>query len=284
MAAVLDARFYNVQTISPITKIVGYIKMLLFPFAFCYAARLGLTKFIFIVFTYIYVNYVSDGYISRGEIVSWIIILSMVSIFIYDVSIKKIALISSLLFIPMVIFFQAYTKLRLGGDFETVGFIEALLSIIESQSQVSLDGVDLIASGYSFAILDYLKWLFTLPIPKVILPDLGVVNISHSASSDLLGLSPNDKGFFVLLPGYIAESVYIFGLEFYWLSAVVSSLIFVFIIRFLSSNECSYPFVFYIFVVFSYNLSRAGVTSSYPIVLNQLLLMYLFLLYRQVKR
>lgn len=277
---ILTDKFYVGTNSNLVSTIVGYLKALLFPFAFCYAAKKSLRVFIIFIFSMAYIKFINSGYISRGEMLSTCIMSYLVIVNIYEYSRKPLLIIASIVMVPVVIFFDAYTQIRLGADVNYKEFSYAFISLIESQSDVSLDGIALMNQGDNFSIFEYFKWLTTLAIPKFLLPDLDIVNISYSASSKLLGLSQGDKGFFILLPGLLAESYYIFS-DYFLVSAFISALIFCLFYRFISSNSYARPFVIYAAVFFTYNLCRAGVTSAYPLVFNQALLLYIYVLYRQ---
>jgi hypothetical protein len=116
-------------------------------------------------------------------------------------------------------------------------------------------------------------WLILLPLPGFLKFGYGSYFLNREFSVQILGVEPSDTTFFVVLPGVVGESIYVFGPFFFWVHAVILGLFIKFVIKtFTSSDVFTYLFFFCI-VRFSFMLARAGTISVYPMMLKSFLIL-----------
>ena len=111
-----------------------------------------------------------------------------------------------------------YGVVRIGGTVGELSFWEAVTPVMETETSFPRDvGMLVIEKAARVDLSDYVKWIVTLPIPKILTGEIGGARINYEISEYVSGVSPGQKGWYVVLPGLIAESVYIYGNYFFWL-------------------------------------------------------------------
>ena len=116
-----------------------------------------------------------------------------------------------------------------------------------------------------------------MPLPKLFVGPVEVARINYEVSEIVLGLPIGAYGWYVVLPGLVAESVYIFGRNLFWIHGMVLGLVAAFFVR-LTERVPQFFFIYlHLVVMFGYALNRGGVSSLFPELLNKFLFFYLFL-------
>lgn len=264
---------------NPLTKIVDNISFLLYPFYLMALAnyRNKLGKLAIFVFLPLYFHYCSISYINRGAMLEALILLSSV-IWFYNKKIRKKLLIVGLVVLPLIpiLLFQ-YSALRKGGTRDSLSVKTAVVGILNVETEMPKFSKKVIESEKQINLKYYYLWMFTLPIPKVIIGAVPVVSAGAEMSEIILGVKQGQKGYYALLAGLLTESVYTYGTRFYFLHAIMLAFLMAFATRFTEHNPYLYPvFVIYI-ILFSYTLNRAGVASAIPVFINKFLLLYALL-------
>lgn len=184
----------------------------------------------------------------------------------------------------VLILFAFYTDYRLHGglSLSDYSFLNSVLYIFESETSFVLTtGVPLIESGSHVNLAMYFKWILTLPIPKFIIGAVSGTRLNSEISAIVLGVSEGGKGYYIVLPGLVAESVYIYGKYFFWLHAVFIGAVIAFLARVFFTNKNFILLAGYVAFISFYSLNRAGVAAFLPIAINGFIVIYIiYLLYR----
>lgn len=268
-----------------ITKLLFYVQILFFPFFFLYFDFLKKRRkiILFLILTTIlnYFIYVKSAYISRSEILVYL----QMGFLVYFLQKQKISTRSVMvMLVPLtmiVVFFAAYQELRLGNDSEiSNGISQVLTKAVETEISFPRDVMQkIIDNKMTISFTSFLAWLFTLPIPKILLPNVIVFELNKNISEQLLGISADNQYFFILLPGLLGESIYIYGKYFFFIQAIFCGALFSFVLRLFKHNTKYYFFQAYLMVLMSYMTCRGGVVSSLPILINGNLLVILFFIF-----
>lgn len=101
--------------------------------------------------------------------------------------------------------------------------------------------------------------------------------INDIISTYILGTSRGDRGFYIVLPGLIGESIFLFGKSFFWLHGLFLGLVSSFVLKlFVYIRSSVFLQTYFVFLI-TYQLNRGGVASFLPIVVNQFILFYIVL-------
>ncbi len=140
-------------------------------------------------------------------------------------------------------------------------------------------GVTVLEAGARVDIGAYFTWIATLPIPKVLTGDIEGARINYEISEIVLGLPIGSPGWYVVLPGLVVESVYIYGRYFFWLHGIFLGIMAAFFAR-IAERVPQFLFLYlYIVLMFAYVLNRAGISALLPTIINEFLFFYLFLFF-----
>lgn len=273
-----ELQFENIE--KPLfSSLVDLIKQLLLPFfLIALYSRSKKILFPFLVLTLVfYIEYVVSKYKSRGQL----IVNYFPLLFFYWCNFKErrwLVISIGLVLIPStLLLFNFYEIYRLDSA-ATIGQFDVWKSgehIIRVETGfVDSVGVPLIESGARVDLLDYFKWIVTLPIPKFLFGDIAGARINTEISEIILDVGRGGTGFYIVLPGLIAESVYIYGVNFFWLHALMLGILMAFLLRLFGGNEEFIYLIGYIFALAMYNLNRGGIASFLPQIINQLFLLY----------
>lgn len=268
-----------------VTKLLFYVQTLFFPFFFLHFDLLKKRKkiILFILLSTIlnYFTYVKSAYISRSEILMYLQICFLV----YFLQKQKISTRSvMLMLVPLasiILFFAAYQELRLGNDSEiSSGVSQVLAKAFETEISFPKDVMQkVIDNKMTISFTSFLAWLFTLPIPKILIPNVVIFELNKNISEALLGIPADDQYFYILLPGLLGESLYIYGKFFFFIQAIFCGALFSFVLRLFKHNTRYYFFQAYLIVLMSYITCRGGIVSSLPALINGNLLVVFFFIF-----
>ena len=273
-----ELQFENIEK-SPFSSLVDLIKQLLFPFfLIALYSRSKKILFPFLILTLVfYIEYVVFKYKSRGQL----IVNYFPLLFFYWCNFPRrrlFVIFISLALIPSILLLFGFYEIYRLDSAATIGQFDIWRSgehIIRSETGfVDSVGIALIESGARADLLDYFKWIVTLPIPKFIFGSIAGARINTEVSEIILGTGRGGVGFYIVLPGLIAESNYIYGANFFWLHALMLGVLIAFLLRLFGGNKEFTYLIGYIFVLAMYNLNRGGIASFLPQIVNQLFFLY----------
>jgi hypothetical protein len=272
----LSGRFQ--EEFDPFSVMVGYLRLLLTPLFFValYRLRRKLPSIALIFLFLLYVRYVENAYLGRGAVVMHMAILFLAVWFLRPSHRGRVAVVVALL-APLLLYgFYMYALLRIGDVVGDISFIEALKVILDTELGFVRDvGTVILASGARVDLMQYFTWIVTLPVPKILTGAIEGARVNYEISELVLGVPTGGYGWYVVLPGVVAESIYIFGTRFFWLHGVFLGFIASFFTR-LAERVPQFVFLyFYLVVMFGYVLNRGGVAALLPPLINEFLLFYI---------
>ena len=244
----------------------GFVK----PFFFLglYKYRNKTSKILFFLFFDLYIGYCSSGYVGRGTILQNAIIAFFTMYANMGKKERKILVISACSVMPLVIFgFYRYSLVRMGTDVSGESISQAV-EIVFGQEITYPRHFNTYINFKGNHIVDYLLWFVLLPLPGFLKFGYGNYFLNREFSTEMLGLDAGNTSFFVLLPGVVGESIYVFGPYLYWIHAVILGIFVKFVVKTFTSNEV-FTYLYFLYIVtFSFMLARAGTISVYPTTLK----------------
>lgn len=278
----LRAAFYRRFTEEPdaVLRLIGYIKLLMTPFFYLalYRWRFHLGKIFVLLVFLMYIDYVTNAYIGRGDVLINLGLL-ILGIWILKPKYRRWIIVTGIILMPF--FFYAlywYGLIRIGGTVGEVSFGKAIISILTSELSFPRKvGMPVIEAGSKVNFTDYLIWIITLPLPKLLIGPIEGARINYEISELILGLPVGSPGWYVVLPGIVAESFYIFGPQLFWLHGLFFGIMAAFFARVVERVPQFLFLYLYIVIQFFYVLNRGGIAALLPHIINEFLLFYLYL-------
>jgi hypothetical protein len=265
----------------PVTKLLNYVRLVLAPFFYIglYYYKNNLRAIFAIFALLVYLEYSVNSYVGRSTVMLYLGTLFLAVWFLRPEHQKKM-LFGLIVTLPSIFYaFYLYQLVRLGGEVVGISLFEAMQGVLQVEWGFPKDvGVPIITSGKHVDLGGYFAWIFTLPIPKIFTGPIDGARINYEISTVVLGLPAGVEGWYVVLPGLVAESVYIFGVEFFWIHGVCIGLLAVITARALERMPQTVFLQMNIVLVFGYVLNRAGIGGVLPILVNQLFVPYLIIL------
>lgn len=288
LLANFSARWEGSQGSRLYILVMRYSLILILPFfyAVLYKFRQRIVLLLLVVLGHLYIVYCHNAYLSRHEL--GIAILLVGFALWVNARTKRMRMMISLGLIGFVPLFLAfsyyYSILRLGGLGDGSTMFSAITSIIESETGFPARvGVPLIESGITADLSRYFTWVFTLPVPKFLLGDFSRFVLNYQISELILGRGAGDVGFFVILPGLVAEGIYIYGKYFFWIHTVSLGFLIAFFLRCFDGIPQLLFVLCYVILQITIVLNRGGVSSFLPMLINNFLLFYLYSIFLVTK-
>lgn len=263
-----------------LTRIVGYMQLLITPFFFIglYRYRSRLKRVAIILCLLLYVKYIVDlFYISRSTVMVHLSILFLAGWILYPKARVKLAILLVSLVPLFFVATCAYGVIRIGGTLGNISLSESISAVLGTEFRfVRHSGMVIYKTGAHVDFTDFVKWIITLPMPKVLTGPIEGARINYEISGIVLRLRIGAPGWHVVLSGLVSESIYIYGEYFFWIHAFLIGGLAAFFAR-LMERVPQFLFLFlYVAMLFGYNLNRAGIGSLLPTIVNEFLLFYLY--------
>ena len=262
------------------TRIVNYMRVLMTPFFFIslYRYRFRL-KWVAIIFCLLlYLKYVVDfSYVSRSTVMLHVLILFLAGWILYPKARPKLTILSISCIPIFLVANYAYVVIRIGGTLGDISLSESANAVLWGElGLVKRAGMVVYKTGARVNLADFVKWIITLPIPKLLTGPIEGARVNYEISELVLGIRTGSRGGHVALSGLLSESIYIYGKHFFWAHGFFFGGLAAFFAR-LMERVPQFLFLFlYVALLFGYNLNRAGIGSLLPRITNQFLLFYLF--------
>ena len=260
-------------------RVIGYMVLLIGPFFYMalYRYRYKISFVVLIFCTILYFRYIADGYLGRGDLVM-VFATILIAIWVSKHRYRKLVVLIVILLIPA--FFVGsyyYQVIRMGGTVGEVHYWQAISSVLATETGFLRDsGILIIEGNYRVDLGDYFKWVLTLPIPKIITGEIAGARVNYEISEYVLGKAAGSPGFYVILPGLVAESFYIYGRFFFWIHGIFIAFLAAFVVRLVERTDQLLFLNAYLVALFSYYLNRGGIAGLLPIITNEFLLFYFF--------
>jgi hypothetical protein len=267
-------------------RLLDYVKILFSPFFYIslYRYRNNISRILLIFMTLVYVQYVDIGIIGRSAVLMPLMIIGL-TLWIYHPRFRTALVVGLAVLLPISLAASyVYGVIRIGGAVTDFDFWRAVSSVVEIETSFPRNvGMVIIEGGQRVNLLDYFQWIVTLPIPKMLTGEIAGARINYEISEYILGISPGEEGWYVVLPGLVAESVYIYGSYFFWLHGIFIAFLAAFVVRLMERTPQLFFLASFTIALFTYVLNRAGIGALLPVITNEYLLFYLFCFYKVVQ-
>lgn len=224
----------------------------------------------------LYMIYVRDAYIARNSVLLMLTYLFMIT-WTFRPELRFALLIVSMIMLPILggIAYD-YTFTRMGASSNSSGLLEGLLLSFEDETMLPIDiGVPLVESGYKADLEGYFTWLITLPFPYFLKDGLPTIQLNYDISEIVLGIRRGMPGFYVVLPGLLAESMYLFGRILFVLHPLMIGAVIGVFATILQNIPRNQGLVYFLSFMMFFNLNRGGVAAIMPLLINSFLLFWL---------
>ncbi|HHX70494.1 MAG TPA: oligosaccharide repeat unit polymerase [Gallicola sp.] len=272
------AERFETQESSFFESIRYYLLSILSPFFFLslYKYRFKPWKLVLLLIIIPYIDYCRVGYIGRGDMLQYLFII-IASLYVFLPRMRKLIVISFAVFLPtLIIFMVNYTQIRIGGTASVDNTFEALEHLIFYESNYPLWFSTIYNEPFDINnLITYFKWLITLPIPGFLKGDIGLKG--DEIAGLLLGIDSGQRGFYIVLPGLVGESVYYFGKYLFWIHSLLVGLLVGYTFRILNRHHQMGILLFYSVFELTYFINRGGTGSGLPYILKILLVFFIIL-------
>lgn len=274
--AMLRARFSGEGT-DALNSIISTLNSFVYPFYLLslYKYCKKTVKFALLIILPFYIDYCTNAYIGRSGMMEAALIIFAVTYFCRPKVGKKL-LVAGLVAIPFVlVFLVQYSLKRIGGVSEEISTMDAIEILLSQEGGLQGYFSDILKMHDTY-ISRYILWLLTMPFPGFV---RGGVDVHFAAiySEQLLGIDRSANGFYILLPGVVGESVFLFGKYLFWINGIIYGFLMGFFYRILTR----YPQLIVILIVseiqFGYVMNRVGLFGGIPFFLKILVYFYLIL-------
>lgn len=231
-----------------------------------------------LLFVPLYFHYCSLSYINRGKVLETMFLFTAM-LWYYSPKLRKYVVVGACIVLPVLpSMLMNYSAVRLGYNTKDWSTVDAMNAILEAETIMPRMSFVIYESERRLNLNDYFVWMVTLPIPKVLIGQVNRVSAGVDMSEILLKKRYGEEGYFALLAGLVNEAKYTFGRKYGYLHGVFIAFFMAFAARITQRNDYLFP-VFMVFtVLWSYNLNRAGISSTLPFFTNKFLSIYLILL------
>ncbi len=261
-----------------VESVIYYMLSILAPFFFLSLYKYRNKAFVltFLLLSIPYIEYCKNGYIGRKDIILYLIIL-IATLYKFNPKLRKALIISLTIFFPtLIIFMVNYTQIRIGGTASVDNSFKALETLTYSESYYPLWFSTIYNEPFDpNNLFAYLKWLFSLPLPGFLKGDAGLRG--DELAGLLLDVDPGQRGFYIVLPGLVGESVYYFGKYFFWIHSFIVGLLIGYTFRVLNRHREMSVLLFNATFILSYFINRGGTGSGLPYILKVLLIFFIIL-------
>jgi len=280
LTAVFSERFDGHKA-NTLLKLIDYIRMLLTPFIYIalYKFRHRIKYVVLILFTILYLKLADTGYLARSAL-GMVLLVIVIALWAYRPRYRKGLVVMGILFLPVILVSSyVYSIIRLGRTVDEINFGNSISSIIYQETNFPLSvGVPIIEGGKKIDYSSYLKWMLTIPIPKILTGEIEGARINYEISEVILHKVRGEPGYSIVLPGLVGESIYIYGRQLFWLHGISIGFLVAAIMGLIKRTPQFLFLQAYIVALFSYYLNRAGISSVLPEIINCFMLFYLYVL------
>lgn len=228
----------------------------------------------------LYLDYAAGPYLARNTVLVYLGILG-IAVWQLRPHLRRVILVGTLPVAALALVgAYSYTFARLGADVPRIGVVDAAAAVWATEAGFPRGvAVPLIESGKSIDLEGYLIWAVTLPTPKVIVGEVDVPLINFEISEIVLGLPRGERGWYVVLGGLVAESVYLFGRSFFWLHGLFLGALAGLMTRLVERTPQLVFLQAYLVMLFTFVLNRAGIASLLPTLVNEFILVYALMVF-----
>ncbi|KYG84009.1 hypothetical protein AWW67_02520 [Roseivirga seohaensis] len=289
LLADFQGRFDGTESTTFLNSIFKYFRSLIYPFYMVVLIKQikRIPLFVLLLFAPLYLEYCSKAYIGRSAILLSLIFLFMMLWKFRPEIRRRILIITLVVFPSFVVFSFVYQVIRnpnSKGFNEDLNVTVAAEILINTEVSLPTSSSRIVDQDERVNLKDHLTWMFTASIPKFGLFELKKGLAGYEIAEIIVGKKRSTPGFWVPLTGYLTENIYVYGKLFFWFPAIIIAFLLCFIGKCFGEIPLLYGFVLFLGLTFAYNLNRAGIGSSLPLLVtyNMIMFLFLFLVFRKV--
>lgn len=266
---------------NPIAKLAEYAQWLLMPFAYIalFKLRRRMWAVMAVLLAVLYLRLADMGYLARSEVGMALLVVAL-ALWVDRPRSRKRLLIASLALLPfLVTAFHLYSVVRMKGSVEGMTFGGSLAELVRQETSFPASvAAPIMASQARVNLRDYMVWMVTLPVPKVLTGEIAGARINYEISELIHNQNRGEAGWYIVLPGLVGESIYLLGGSFFWLHGIFIGFLAALVLALVQSAPKALFLLAYIVALFSYFLNRGGIAGVLPELVNSFMLFYLYLL------
>lgn len=251
-------------------NVIDTLKVFLCPFFYIYLTEVKEVKpfsrqpvclfLLSILFEYMRYSYMGRYQMVINALLLFFI-LSCAKGYSFNINFKQLAYIVGgvVLAIP---FLYAFTFIRQGNAVENAGgFVETVKMLINSEAYYPIYYDHILTSPNlkSQTPMTFILWLLFLPIPSVIWPGKPTLQ-SDAFTYSLSGLHYGEYGYSSYLPSVMGESFIYFGIDFFWVQAIIMATIMIMLFHYLLKHRSTNLLLLYL-IVYVLSIGRGGAAS-----------------------
>jgi hypothetical protein len=260
-------------------RLIGYAGFLIWPFYLLAMYSLRRRYIALFIFTAIpsYCGYCASGYMGRSEM---LLVLGLCAgvIWLDRPAIRLRVTIVALICIPfLLVFFEMYSNSRIGAggasanDVSATERIERVLSV---ETSFPSNWERVVSSGRHANLWAYATWLVTLPIPKLITGEIAGSRMNTDITELISHVTLGSTEYSVILTGTVVESVYIYGMWFFWIHAAMAGCLAGLVCGFMGGSRALLFALVSLAFTMGYIFMRAGISGALPPIVNSYLSLY----------
>lgn len=264
----------------PIKKILSYVLLILQPFYLISLIKFKTKPFKLFLFLFapIYFYYTLGGYVARSYLLPYLAIY-LFALYTYNVKLRAYIKYGFMIMIPfLVIFCVRFSEMRIGNDIDiSLSFLDLFKILFFQETTYPILFSNIYVLDLSNMTIDFFLWVMTLPIPSFLKGSQFSLEVNYYFTELLTGKNKTSEGLSVFLPGNVTESYLIFGKYFFFLLPIFGGMVLGFLYRIISSSDYFTILKIYFIFMMLPLVTRAGLNSAIPVVINGFLFFYLFL-------
>jgi hypothetical protein len=282
--ALLKESGVSVEEEDILAKLLFYFTLLLTPLYYwsLYVYRQKPILLLILILIPLYFIYCANEYIGRGLILIGLFVWFF-GVYLHNKKWRKPLIVGTIIGLPTVlIFFIYYSLQRIGYEVDFSFQTGAIGDLFLMEINYPIHFETIVQSGKHVDLGGFFLWLATLPFPKFFFGGLDVPAVNYELAEIVLNLPKEDQNFFVILTGFVSESLYIFGSYFFWLEAIIIAVTVKTIFNLLRPIKSGSILILFVAIQFGFMYARAGIASVMPVFANGFLAVYLYIFIKWV--
>ena len=266
-------------------KLADTIGTAILPFFFVYLyncatgiKRKQIFGFILCLF-WIVLEFGKYNYLSRYELVIYLgfIVLYFIVCKYKEIKIDKktvvLIVVAVIVLIPALV---SFTDVRLGRSVTKLNFSDSLRALLEDECHYP-EYYDICVQNAGLVDpIQYLLWIFFLPIPSAFWSSKPVVQIAYSFTGLFYSTAVTASNYSNLLPSVLGESFLIFGPYLFWIEAIIIGIVIgIYFNYFIQSKKLSMLTAYMLLMLAT--IGRGGSQSYLSVIINGSIVLILWI-------
>ncbi len=243
-------------------------------------------RLVLLLLMWAYFDYLLVNYLSRYEIMVHILFMFMTCFMMTKDGIKKnlkkyirILIILGIISVPLLI---GFVDIRSGSSIQDRTYGDSFIDLFTSETYYPTY-YSYIETNLASSIsgIQFILWILCTPIPSVFWPGKPSVAVNIFFTTALTGLTYGNSGYSVTLPSILGESFIVFGMDFFWVHAIImGTLIGLYFRYFDKVKSLSVLTVYQIIILLT--LGRGGSSSYVSTLINETVMILVWILFNKI--